>query len=456
MKNVVGIMREGITKKGEKRVAVTPGYAKHIINWGHNLIVQSAVHPETGKIKRAFSDELYKQAGAKISEDLAVADVIFGLKEIDIDRILKDKAYIFFSHTHKGQTKNQKMLGALVENKSTVIDYELISNEKNVRLLTAFTYNAGYAGMVDTLWTLGKRLALNKLKNPFENLNQAIEEEHLDKAKKSFTKAANEIETNGTPESLPPVIVCFLGKGKTAQGSRELFNILPHEDISINQLEEVYKNGQREKLYALHIDIEEIYRLKNDSKFSPEEYNKLSVRDKWQVYFDHPDYFESNLDKVLPYITVLMNCIIWSPKFPRTVTKELMKIIYAEGKALKVIGDITCDPNGSIEFSKETWIDKPVYIYNPLSQEIKDGFKGDGIAIMAVTNLPCEFSADASEQFSSDLFPFLEDIVKANYRGSLAESQLPDEIKRAVIMWQGKFTEEFKYMNNFLETEKSD
>jgi len=75
---------------------------------------------------------------------------------------------------------------------------------------------------------------------------------------------------------------------------------------------------------------------------------------------------------------------------------------------------------------------------------------------MAVTNLPCEFSADASEQFSSDLFPFLEDIVKANYRGSLAESQLPDEIKRAVIMWQGKFTEDFKYMNDFLETEKSD
>jgi len=132
-----------------------------------------------------------------------------------------------------------------------------------------------------------------------------------------------------------------------------------------------------------------------------------------------------------------------------------MKKIYAESKALKVIGDITCDPNGSIEFSKETWIDKPVYIYNPPTEEIKGGFKGDGIAVMAVTNLPCEFSSDASEQFSSDLFPFLEDIVKANYRGTLAESQLPYEIKRAVIMWQGRFTEDFKYMNNFLEIEKS-
>jgi len=453
MKNVIGIMREGLTKKGEKRVAVTPGYAKQIINWGQKLIVQSAVHPQTGETKRAFDDELYKKVGAVISEDLDEAKVVFGLKEIDINRILKSKAYLIFSHSHKGQIKNRKMLKALVENNSTVIDYELISNDNNIRLITAFTYNAGYAGMVDTLWTLGKRLTLNDLNNPFEYLRQAIEEEHLDNAKKSFTRVAKEIETNGTLGSLPPVVVCFLGKGKTAQGTRKLFNILPHEDISIDQLEEVYETGSRKKLYALHIDIEEIYRLKENSNFSKPEFDRLNVRDKQQVYFDNPDYFESNLDKVLPYITVLMNCIIWSPKFPRTVTKELMKKIYTDSMALKVIGDITCDPNGSIEFSKETWINNPVYVYNPLTKEINDGFEGDGIAVMAVTNLPCEFSFDASEQFSNDLFPFLEGIVKADYSATLADSQLPAEIKRAVIMWQGKFTEDFNYMNKFLEAE---
>jgi alpha-aminoadipic semialdehyde synthase len=455
MKNTVGIMREGLSKKGEKRAAVTPVYAKKIVEWGHNLIVQSSVHPETGETKRVFGDELYRQVGAEIKEDLAEANVIFGVKEIDIDRILENKAYLFFSHSHKGQIKNRKMLKVLIEKKSTVIDYELISNENNIRLITAFTLNAGYAGMVDTLWTLGKRLTLENIQNPFENLQQAIEEEHLDEAKISLEQAAKEIETNGTPEILPPVIICFLGKGKTAQGTRKLFNILPHEDINIDQLKEVYETGSRKKLYALHIDIEEIYKLKNDSKFSLAEYNRLSVRDKWQVYFDNPDYFESNLDRVLPYITVLMNCIIWSPNFPRTVTKDLMKIIYADSTTLKVIGDITCDPNGSIEFSKETWIDNPVYIYNPVSYSVIDGYEGEGIAVMAVTNLPCEFSLDASQQFSEDLSPFLEAIVEADYNGTLAESQLPDEIKCAVIMWQGKFTEDFKYMNKFLESENN-
>jgi len=353
MNNIVGILREGLSIKGEKRVAVTPEYAKQIVERGYKLIVQPAAHSKTGEIKRTFNDEEYKNAGAEINEDLSPADVIFGLKEIGVDRILPDKTYLFFSHTHKGQQKNRTMLQSLVENNSTVIDYELIRTHKNIRLVTAFTYIAGYAGMVDSLWTLGKRLKINGVPNPFELLNQAIEEEHLNKARESFKLAAREIESNGTPEDLPPMIVCILGKGKTAQGAREMFDILPHEDISIEQLKEIHQNGSKQKLYVLHIDIEEIYRLKEDSQLSVEEYNKLDIKDKWQVYFDQPGFFETNLDIVLPYITVLMNCIIWSEKYPRTTTKSLIKKIYNERKTLQVIGDITCDPNGSIELFRQ-------------------------------------------------------------------------------------------------------
>jgi alpha-aminoadipic semialdehyde synthase len=451
MDNIIGILREGLSIKGEKRVAVTPEWAKHIVEWEHKLIVQPAAHPETEEIKRTFSDEEYKDAGAEICEDLSPADVIFGLKEIDTDRILPSKTYLFFSHTHKGQKKNRPMLQILVENNSTVIDYELIRTNKNIRLVTAFTYNAGYAGMVDSLWTLGKRLKIKGHPNPFELIHQAIEEEHLNKAKESFNLAAREIESKGTPDEIPPIIICILGKGKTAEGTREMFDILPHEDISLEQLKEIYQNGSRKKLYALHIDIEEIYRLKKDSQFSVEEYNKLDVKDKWQVYFDNPELFETNLDKVLPYITVLMNCIIWSDKYPRTTTKSLIKKIYNKDKTFQVIGDITCDPNGSIEFSKETWIDDPVYIYNLETETITDGFEGDGIAVMAVTNLPCEFSADASIQFGSNLAPFYKNIVSTDYKKSFTDSELAPEIKRAVIMWKGEFTEEFKYMKKFIE-----
>ncbi len=451
MKNVIGIIREGLSKKGEKRVAVTPKEAKQIVEWGHRLIVQPAVNPKTGAIKRIFPDVLYKQVGAEISEDLSPADVIFGLKEIHPTRILPEKAYYLFSHTHKGQIKNRQMLKTFVERKTTVIDYELITDDENRRYLTAFTYNAGYAGMVDSLWTLGKRLKAKGFHNPFEVIKQSIEVEHLYKAKETFEHAAHKIRTRGTPKKLPPVVVCFLGRGKTAKGAREMFNILPYEEITLEQLEDVFHYGSRNKLYALHISRDVIYRLKEDAMHLKNEYDALTPREKRSFYDKNPQYFESNLDKVLPYVTVLMNCVFWSPEYPRIVTKELMKQIYKEHKTLQVIGDITCDPNGSIEFSKETWIDNPVYIYNPLTEKIKDGFDGEGIAVMAVTNLPCEFSADASHQFANDLSPFLKNIVTANYKGTLEESGLVAEIKKAVILWQGKFTKNFEYMNEFIQ-----
>lgn len=453
MKNVIGIMREGISKRGEKRVAITPYYVKEIINWGHRLIIQSAKHPKTGETKRAFPDSDYRKAGAEISEDLTPAKLIFGLKEIHHTRILPDKAYYFFSHTHKGQIKNRLMLKTLVENSATLIDYELIRDNKDNRLITAFTYNAGYAGMVDTLWTLGKRLKLAGISNPFEAIPQAVEGQDLLRVKNILKKVGHKIELEGTPTDLPPIIVCFLGKGKTAHGAREIFDILSHENITLKELEKTFKLGSRKKVYALQLRTDEIYRLKKKYESESGHYEKLIPSEKRRFYKDNPEYFRSNLDQVLAYVTVLMNCVVWSPEYPRSVTKEIMKNIYSQHKTLIAIGDITCDPNGSIEFSKETWIDDPVYIYNPLTGEITNGFDGEGIAIMAITNLPCEFSTDASTQFSEDLYPFLKSILSADYKGRLRDSNLPDEIKRAVILWKGKFAADFEYMKGFIERE---
>lgn len=453
MKNVIGIMREGISKRGEKRVAITPHYAKEIIKWGHNLIIQSAKHPKTGETKRAFTDSDYKKAGADIGEDLSSAKVIFGLKEIHHTRILPDKAYYFFSHTHKGQIKNRLMLKTLVENRATLVDYELIRDDKENRLITAFTYNAGYAGMVDTLWTLGKRLKLSGISNPFEAIPQAVEGQDLLRVKNILKKVGHKIEFEGTPIDLPPIIICFLGKGKTAHGAREIFDILPHENITLNELEKTFKQGSRKKVYALQLRTDEVYRLRKKYESESGHYEKLIPSEKRRFYKDNPERFRSNLDKVLAYVTVLMNCVVWSPEYPRSVTKEIMKNIYSQHRTLIAIGDITCDPNGSIEFSKETWIDDPVYIYNPLTGEITNGFDGEGIAVMAVTNLPCEFSTDASSQFSEDLYPFLKSIVSANYIGRMRDSNLPNEIKRAVILWKGKFAPDFEYMKGFIERE---
>ena len=69
---------------------------------------------------------------------------------------------------------------------------------------------------------------------------------------------------------------------------------------------------------------------------------------------------------------------------------------------------------------------------------------------MAVTNLPCEFSRDASNRFAKELEPFLADILNTNFETSFEDTQLPEPIKKAVILWRGEFTPHYAYMQDYL------
>lgn len=448
MKNIVGIRREDLSKRGEKRVALVPEMAQQLTKHGVSVIVQPAINPETGAIKRVFPDEAYKLAGAEINEDLSAADIIFGLKEIDPTLIQPKKAYMFFSHTHKGQLKNRRMLQTLIDKGCTLIDFELVVNEKKQRTITAFTYFAGYAGMIDSLWTLGKRLDIAGIKNPFTRVPQSIEKEDLGEIKSLLADLAQDIKTNGTPAEIPPVICCFLGNGKTSTGAREIFSILPVKTITLDELPEVYAHGSRFQLYQLILDIPQMFRVK---EVSPLFSQSLLPDDFFQLYLEEPQHFESNLEPIFPYITLLMNCTIWAPRFPRLLTRENAAKWYKHHRTLQVIGDISCDPEGAIHFSHETWIDNPVFIYNPDTGKSLDGFEGEGIAVMAVTNLPCEFSADASRQFSHDISPIIFDITSADFTAdSPAHSGLPLSVENAVILWKGDFTDGYRYMEKYL------
>jgi alpha-aminoadipic semialdehyde synthase len=146
-----------------------------------------------------------------------------------------------------------------------------------------------------------------------------------------------------------------------------------------------------------------------------------------------------------------MNCIIWAPRFPRLLTREATRAWYPQHQTLEVIGDITCDPDGAIQFSQETWIDEPVFIYDPATDQSHLGFDGEGIAVMAVTNLPCEFSADASAQFSEDFRPLMPGLAQADFSAAdPVAAGLPEPLQRATILWKGEFTPDFAYMREFL------
>ena len=139
-------------------------------------------------------------------------------------------------------------------------------------------------------------------------------------------------------------------------------------------------------------------------------------------------------------------------KYPRLLTKNYLSQ-HANGKLL-VIGDISCDINGSIEIThKSTFPDSPTYTYFPTKNQFKDGNYPEGVTVMAIDNLPCEFSKEASTDFSKVLKNFIPNILKTNFKDSFDDLNLPLPINNGLILHQGKFTEDYMYMNNFIRKE---
>ena len=75
----------------ETRAPLVPKHVAELIRkYGIEVYVQSSS-------KRVFSDKEYEEAGAKIVRDLLEVPVIFGIKEIPIDKFEVGKTYIFCS-----------------------------------------------------------------------------------------------------------------------------------------------------------------------------------------------------------------------------------------------------------------------------------------------------------------------------------------------------------------------
>ena len=136
----------------------------------------------------------------------------------------------------------------------------------------------------------------------------------------------------------------------------------------------------------------------------------------------------------------------------KSVDKDYLEKLFAEGTPKRtVIGDVTCDPDGSIECThKGTEIEDPVFVYNPQTRQPTMGFKGKGLLVMAVDILPSELPRDSSQAFSDALAGFIKPIAKADFSQSLEKLQLPAPVKRALILHKGRLTPDYEYIRQYL------
>jgi alpha-aminoadipic semialdehyde synthase len=436
MKNTIGIRRESVDIT-ERRAPLTPKQvAKLTVEYDLEVIVQPSS-------LRYFPDEEYASVGAKISDDVSRCNVLFGVKEIPIERIERGQVHCFFSHTIKAQRYNMPLLSHIVESDCTLLDYELVTNETGRRLIY-FGEFAGYAGMVDALWALGKRLDWEGAASPFGVVGQTKNYDTLAQAKEAIGHVGRQIQAEGLPDEITPFVCAFTGRGHVSKGAQEILKLLPTVEIRPEDLPTLASSGTYSKnaVYWVEFRKPDLYEpFEPDAGFDPDEFDQRpgKYREKFHRYVEHLD--------------MVVNGIFWSPRSPRILTREHLCQLYARDQKpkLRLIADVTCDIEGSIELTvRSSTSDDPVYVYEPVTGHVNPGFAGDGPVIMAVDNLPSELPGEASDSFGKALLPFIPGLARADFTQSIDDLDIPAPFKKAVIAHRGVLTANFRYLNAYL------
>jgi len=432
MSFILGIRRED-KNKWEARVPLIP---EHVRKFKEEHGIETIIQPS--KI-RAYSDDEYVKVGAIVKEDVSSCPIVFAVKEIPIDFFESGKTYVFFSHTSKGQKYNMPMLKKMMDLGCNLIDYEKIVDERGFRLVF-FGRFAGLAGMIDTLWSFGQKLKSQNIDTLFNEIKQTIHYKDLNDAKKHLKEVGEKIKNDGIPKSLTPLVVGFAGYGNVSKGAQEILDILPVKEISPKEIKDIYDNPSDRCIYKVVFKEEDMVEPISSG-------NTFELQD----YYNHPEKYRSVFEKYVPDLTMLMNCIYWDIKYPRLITKEFIKKDYDMNYKLQIIGDISIDINGAIEFTEKSTIsDNPSFVYNPKTDSIKDGVEGEGIVIMGVDNLPCELPIESSHMFSTALFDFVPEIAKADFTKDFNDCKLPYAIKKAVILHHGALTSDYQYIDRYI------
>tara|TARA_B100000686_G_C16728157_1_gene939009 strand:+ start:363 stop:1598 length:1236 start_codon:yes stop_codon:yes gene_type:complete len=376
-KYTLSIIRE--SRKDDKRTPLTPKQISKLLKKYDNLKI--LVQPSS---TRCFEDKDYYKAGATLCEDISSSDIIFGVKEVEVSHLIENKTYIFFSHLSKIQKdtnqatqgtpgmNKRELLREILKKNITLIDYENIRDNLGIRYL-GFGRFAGIVGCYNTL-----NLNLNLEKKIF--LPRAFELKNYEKIKEIINK-----------QNFGKLKILLTGRGRAAKGAIEMLEYANFKQISLKE----YLNKNYNNPVFCNISAKQHVERSDNKSYSKED------------FILNPSKYRSKVKNYLSKADIFIACHYWNPKFPKLFSlKEIKKF-----KDLKIIGDITCDVNGSIPTTvRSTTIEKPYYTFDINSFQ-ETSLNKEGIAIMAVDNLPSELPRDSSEEFGkgvlSQVIPFL-------------------------------------------------
>jgi saccharopine dehydrogenase (NAD+, L-lysine-forming) len=396
----IGIVKEGKVPP-DKRVPFTPLQSEEIQQRFPNV----RVNVQTSDI-RCFKDNEYAHVEVEVKQDLSDCDILMGIKEVPIDKLIADKTYLFFSHTIKKQPYNRKLLQAILKKNIRMIDYEALKDSHGNRLV-AFGRYAGIVGAYNALWTYGKRYKTFSLRRAYECFD------------------VNDLKLELRKVKLPPLKIILTGAGRVGRGSMETLDSAGIRKVNPSD----FLNKQFDEPVYVQLSSAEYHKRKEGGHFNREEFH------------NNPEKYESFFADFAGVADVLLAGAYWNPKAPVLFSVDDMK---RKEFRIKIIADITCDINGSIPSTKRasTIID-PLYDFDPFTDSVKDALSGDKyVTVMAIDNLPCELPRSASEEFGRDL---IDRVLPWLISGDSEEV-----IKRATITEHGKLTSNFAYLQDYV------
>lgn len=402
MKSIkLGVIREGKVPP-DFRVPLTPKQCKAI----ELLYPQVEVLVQRSPI-RTYPDTAYAEQGIQLVDSLADCDYIFGVKEVQITDLIPNKTFFFFSHTYKKQPYNRALLQSILEKKIALVDYEVLKDKHNKRII-GFGRYAGIVGCYNAFLTYGLKSGHYALKAAHACEDRKEVEEELKKVT--------------LPDDFRVVLTGF---GRVGHGAREIIDLLPITEVSPEEYLSKTFNGP----VFTHLEAEDYFAPKDGSPFMK------------QDFYSQPENYCSTFGPYALKSDMYIPCHFWSAKSPFILTNE--DLLQANHR-LQVVGDVSCDIAGPIACTiRPSKIGNGIYGYDPRTQSEVDFMQDGAIAVMAIDNLPCELPKDASEDFGNELLKhvlphlFGEDTDRIIARGS--QSNL-----------QGDLTEEFSYLRNYV------
>lgn len=397
-------MKFGIIKERknppDRRVVFSPSELTRLKQLYHDAIVKV----ESSDI-RIFSDDDYKNMGITVTDDVADCDVLFGVKEVPVDDLIPNKAYFFFSHTIKKQPYNKKLLQAILAKNIDLYDHETIV-DSHLRRLIGFGKYAGMVGVYNGIRAFGIKFELFK----------------LPKAETLAGKDALIMQLKRI--TMPPLKFVITGTGKVGSGAKEILEAIKVKEITIDN----YLTKNYTQPVYVQLDVLE-YNKRIDGQV-------LDFND----FVEHPEEYVSDFEKFTKVTDIYFAGHFHASGAPMILSREMLN---SSTNKIKVVADISCDVNGPIACTlRSSTIAEPIYGYWPGEDKEVDVFHPGAVVVMAVDNLPCEIPKDASEGFGEQ---FMEYVIPAFFNGDK-----DGILKRAKITENGKLTERFSYLQDYI------